>query len=119
MSVMDRINPNRAARRERAAALLAEAAGATAVGDVVRITREGGAVDLVRVTDAFTSSASGIRMLTVRCAPFGIQSFNVRADAVVPEATADVRHDGTECWPPCELHRVEFESARDNEREVW
>jgi hypothetical protein len=111
MSVMDRINPNRAARRERAAALLAEAAGAPARGDVVRIERESGVVDLVRVTGAFTSPASGIRMITVRTIPHGILSSTVRADSVVPADSPDVRHDATECGADCLVHEFERLSA--------
>lgn len=124
MSVMDRLQPNRAARRARAAALLAEAAGVPVVGDVVRIVREAtdtrpASVDVVRVTDAFTTQ-QGIRMITVRTAPFGISTSTVRADAVLPDEAPDVRHDAVDCREDrCQLHRVEFEAARDNEREVW
>jgi hypothetical protein len=120
MSVMDRINPNRRARRERAAQLLAEAAGAPAVGDVVRIKRDNGAVDVVRIIDAFTSPASGIRMISVRTAPFGISSSTVRADSVLPDDAPDVRADAVDCCSGlCAVHKAEFYAARDNEREVW
>jgi hypothetical protein len=112
-----RRNPNRAALRERYRALQAEQAGPH-TGDVVRVVRDNAAVEVVRVLDTFTNAASGIAMLTVRNAPFGIQSFTVRADAVLPDDAPDDRHDGVECQGLCPQHKVEFTAARDNEWEA-
>ena len=112
-------NPNHRAARERYRALQAEQTAATkpSKGDVVRVRRETAAVEVVRVLDTFTSAASGIPMLTVRNAPFGIQTFTVRADAVLDDDEPDDRHDAVDCSGPCETHRVERAAARDNEWE--
>lgn len=109
-------NPNHRAARERYRALQAEQTGPR-VGDVIRVRRDSAAVEVVRVLDTFTSPASGIPMLTVRNAPFGIQTFTVRADAALDEDEPDTRHDAVDCIGPCETHRVERAAARDNEWE--
>lgn len=116
---MFRHNPNHRAARERYRALQAEPTEPTGPrkGDVIRVRRDTAAVEVVRVLDTFTSAASGIPMLTVRNAPFGIQTFNVRADAVLDEDEPDARHDAVDCVGPCETHRVERAAARDNEWE--
>lgn len=123
---MFRRNPNDLARRERTAALLAEATTpGPAVGDVVRVRRDNGTVDVVRVVDAYTAGASGIPMLTVRHAPRGIQTFTVRTDAVIPDGDGEAEgpHAATECWPPCPAHRADAEATaaawRDNEEDPW
>jgi len=77
----------------------------------VRILREDGGVDLVRIVDSWTAFASGIAMLTVRHAPFGLHSFSVRADQVLADDAPDVRHDATECTEACEEHAAERAAA--------
>lgn len=118
-----RPNPNRRAGRERYRALRAESA-APAVGPgvdaVVRVLRDNGSVDVVRVLDTFTSAASNIPMLTVRTSPYGIQSFTVRADAVLADDVPDVRLDAIECCAGlCPEHKAEAAgAARDVEWEA-
>jgi hypothetical protein len=114
---MFRRNPNDRAARERYAALRAEAAGPRK-GDVIRVRRDNAAVDVVRVLDAYTAPGSGIAMLTVRTAPYGIQSFTVRADAALPDDEPDAHHDAVDCAGSCETHQVEQRAARDNEWEA-
>jgi hypothetical protein len=72
----------------------------------------------VRVLDTYTNAASGIAMLTVRNAPFGIQTFTVRADAVLSDDDPDNRHDGIDCEGLCPTHTAEAAAARDNEWEA-
>jgi hypothetical protein len=78
----------------------------------VRVRREDGGVDLVRIVDSWTSYASGIAMLTVRHAPFGLQSFTVRADQVLTDDEPDDRHDATQCDLDCVEHAAERRAAR-------
>jgi hypothetical protein len=78
----------------------------------VRVLREGGGVDLVRIVDAWTAVSSGIAMLTVRHSPFGLHSFTVRADSVMADDAPDVRHDATECALGCVEHSAERRAAR-------
>jgi len=117
---MFRHNPNHRAARARYRALAAEAKTASGprVGDVVRVRRDNATVDVVRVLDTYTSAASGIPMLTVRNAPHGIQTFAVRADAVLGDDEPDVRHDGVDCLGRCPEHKAEVAAARDVEWEA-
>jgi hypothetical protein len=117
--MMFRHNPNHRASRERYAALRAEAAGPRK-GDVIRVRRDDASVDVVRVLDTYTSAASGIAMLTVRNSPYGIQSFAVRADAVLGDDVPDVRLDAIDCCGGlCLLHKAEAAgAARDVEWEA-
>lgn len=85
---------------------------APAASAPVRIRREDGGVDLVRIVDSWTAFASGIAMLTVRHAPYGIRSFMVRADQVLADDEPDVRHDATECALECPEHAAERRAAR-------
>jgi hypothetical protein len=89
---------------------------APAVSLPVRVLREDGGVDLVRVVDAWIAASSGIAMLTVRHSPFGLHSFTVRADQVLADDAPDVRHDATECTSVCETHRAERAAAETTER---
>jgi hypothetical protein len=87
MSLLHR-NGNRANRRaaaERFAALRAEAAAPVehCAGDIVRITRDDGRIDTVRVIAMWR--AEGIPMLTVTHHPHSLSTFKVRADAVVTD----------------------------------
>jgi hypothetical protein len=117
---MFRRNPNRRDRRAaaRGPVVTRTAADAHHVGEIVRVLRQHGVVDLVRIEQLWTSYSGNIEMLTVRHAPRGIQTFTVRADAVLPDDAPDVRHDATECQPRCETHLIEIAAARDNEREA-
>lgn len=86
-----RRNPNYAAGRVRLAALHAEAAAGPAehfAGEVVRVRRDDGRIDTVRIITIWTAHASGIPMLTVMQHPHGISPASVRADAVVTDEEA-------------------------------
>jgi hypothetical protein len=54
-------------------------------GDIVRITRDNGSIDTVRIIAVWTAAASCIRMLTVAHHPHSISTFAVRADSVVAD----------------------------------
>jgi hypothetical protein len=54
-------------------------------GEIVRITRDDGSVDTVRIITVWTAASSCIRMLTVAHHPHSIRTFDVRADAVVTD----------------------------------
>ena len=80
-------------------------------GDIVRIARADGGVDLVEIVSMWTSGRVGIDMLTVVRRPYGVFSFDVRADAVLDDDEPDVRHDALECGPDCMAHKVERAEA--------
>lgn len=91
--------------------------GERKAGEIVRVRREDGAVDLVEVVSAWTPASSNIPMLTVVRRPFGFYSFDVRADTVLTDDEPDVRAepdgcDTTATWRigpllTCEAHRQE------------
>jgi hypothetical protein len=58
-------------------------------GDIVRITRDNGSIDTVRIITVWTAAASCICMLTVAHHPHSIRTFAVRADSVVPDDAPD------------------------------
>lgn len=52
-------------------------------GEIVRIAREDGSIDTVRVISVWTAASSCIPMLTVEHHPHGLSTFSVRADSVI------------------------------------
>jgi hypothetical protein len=88
-----RRNPNR--RHPRATArgpvITVTPTAEHCAGDIVRITRDNGSIDTVRIITVWTAAASCIRMLTVTHHPHSISTFAVRADSVVYDATGGER----------------------------
>jgi hypothetical protein len=84
--MMLRRNPNR--RHPRATArgpVITVAPAEHYAGEIVRITRDDGSIDTVRIIAVWTAASSCIRMLTVAHHPHSIRTFAVRADSVVTD----------------------------------